>query len=125
MERISESVPDCDKQSLQHYISSSTWDASTVFQRIGRDADAIIGHDADSCLIVNVTGFNKASQKSVGVARHQLGRKPVTGSAWVNQQPEEAWKLVIVRHSTKGFIKLWTQTARVWLWDGKEKHAHQ
>jgi SRSO17 transposase len=262
MERMSESVPDCDEQSLQHFISNSPWDASVVFQQIGRDADAIIGHDADTCLIVDETGFKKAGQKSVGVARQWLGRfgkvdngqvgvflalncrekatltdgrlylpecwtnskqrmkqagvpderhrhtkktelaldmieaarerhsshqwigadgfygndpwflrqldqlgetfvidvhsdqtvyqddpqpyvprknaargrkpsrlkthhKPLSVSAWVNQQPEKAWKLVLVRHSTKGFIKVWAQTARVWLWDGKEKHAHQ
>ncbi len=262
MERMTEAVPDCDEQSLHHFISNSPWDASSVFQQIGTDADAIIGHDADTCLIIDESGFKKAGQKSAGVARQWLGRigkvdngqvgvflalncrekatltdvrlylpecwtdseqrmqqagvpheryrhkkktelalamiesarerksshhwiggdgfygndpwflrqldrlgetfvidvhadqmvyqddpqpyvphrhagrgrkpsrlkttqKPISVSAWVKQRPKDAWKLVTVRHSSKGFIKVWALTGRVWLWDGKEHHAHQ
>lgn len=74
MERMSEAVPDCDEQSLQHFISNSPWDESAVLRQIGMDADILIGDDPDSCLLVDEVGFKKAGKKSVGVARQWLGR---------------------------------------------------
>lgn len=74
MERMSEAVPDCDEQSLQHFISNSPWDAFAVYRQIGIDTDALIGNDPDSCLIIDEVGFKKAGNKSVGAARQWLGR---------------------------------------------------
>jgi SRSO17 transposase len=262
MERMSEAVPDCDEQSLQHFISNSPWDESAVLRQIGIDADALIGNDPDSCLLIDEVGFKKAGNKSVGVARQWLGRfgkvdngqvgvylalncrdkvtltdtrlflpscwtnsqkrmkrsdvpkdrykhkkktelalemiesarernsshqwvgadgfygndpdflrkldelgetfvidvhadqsiyeadpqpfvpprssgrgrnpsrlqtkqKSIRVSDWVTQQPDDAWKLVTVRESTKGFITVWALCAHVWLWDGNEKQAHR
>jgi len=74
MERMAEAVPDCNDQSLQHFISNSPWDNSALLRRIADDAEAIIGHDRDTCLLVDESGFKKSGKKSVGVARQWLGR---------------------------------------------------
>jgi len=74
MERMAEAVPDCNDQSLQHFISNSPWNNSALLRRIADDAEAIIGHDRDTCLLVDESGFKKSGKKSVGVARQWLGR---------------------------------------------------
>lgn len=262
MERMAEAVPDSDEQSLQHFISNSPWDHSALIQQIAEDVAALIGHDPDTCLIVDESGFKKSGKESVGVSRqwlgrfgktdngqvgvfvalnrrekvtlidtrlflpeswttskkrmkqagvpeeryshrkktelalemiesarerkssHQwigadgfygndpwflrqldqldetfvidvhadqvvylddpqplvpqrrsnLGRRPsrlnteqpsIRVSDWAKQQPREAWTLAVVRDSTKGKVKVWALHGRVWLWDGKEKQAHQ
>ena len=73
MERMAEAVPDCDDQSLQHFISNSPWDDSALMGRIANDANALIGHDPDTCLIIDESGFKKSGKMSVGVARQWLG----------------------------------------------------
>lgn len=262
MERMAEAVPDCDDQSLQHFISNSPWDNSALMRQIADDAEALIGDDPDTCLIVDESGFKKSGKKSVGVSRQWLGRlgkvdngqvgvfvalnrrekvtltdtrlflpeswttskkrmrragvpeerysyrkktelafemiesarervsshqwigadgfygndpwflrqldqmnetfvidvhadqsiyiddpepyvpkrrtnrgrtpsrlktrqRSIKVSDWVKQQPAEAWTQVVVRDSTKGSLKVWMLHGRVWLWDGKEKQAHQ
>lgn len=74
MARIVEAVPGTNWQSLHHYTSDSPWDAFAVMDRIGTDADSVIGNDPDSCLIVDESGFTKRGTKSVGVARQWNGR---------------------------------------------------
>ena len=262
IERMAEAVPDCNDQSLQNFISYSPWDESALMRQIADDTDAIMGHDPDSCLIIDESGFKKSGKKSVGVARQWLGRygkvdngqvgvfmaqncrdkvtltdrrlylpecwtlskkrmeqagvpeqrythrkktelafemvesarqrgsshqwigadgfygndpwflrqlekmgetfvidvhadqpvyadapklfvpkrcsnrgrkpsrlktrqKPIRVSDWVKQQPLDAWTQVAVRNSTKGSLKVWALHGRLWLWDGKEKRAHQ
>lgn len=262
MERMAEVVRDCNDQSLQHFISNSPWDDSALIRQIAIDADTLIGHDADTCLIIDESGFKKSGDKSVGVDRQWLGRlgkvdngqvgvfaalncrdkitltdtrlflpeswtkskkrvkqagvpqkrydhlkktelaleivksaqkrssshqwigadgfygndpwflrqldhlgetfvidvhsdqtvyqedprpfvprrksdrgrkpsrfkteqTPIKVSDWVKQQPKDAWKLLTVRDSTKGKLKVWSLSARLWLWDGEEKQAHE
>jgi SRSO17 transposase len=74
MERMAEAVPNCNEQSLQHHISNSPWDDSGLIRQIGEDAEALIGDDPDTCLIVDESGFKKSGEKSVGVSRQWLGR---------------------------------------------------
>jgi SRSO17 transposase len=74
MERMAEAVPDSDDQSFQHFISNSPWDDSALLNQLAKDADSILGDDADSCVIIDESGFKKAGKKSVGVARQWLGR---------------------------------------------------
>ncbi|MBF0425991.1 MAG: IS701 family transposase, partial [Magnetococcales bacterium] len=44
---------------------------------------------------------------------------------WAKNQPPEDWKLVNLRDSTKGVLEVEVLHRRVWLWDGKEEHAHE
>lgn len=74
MERMAEAVPDSDDQSLQNFISNSPWDDSALMRQIAEDANAIIGNDPDTCLIIDESSFKKSGTKSVGVARQWLGR---------------------------------------------------
>jgi SRSO17 transposase len=74
MERMAEAVPDCDDQSLHHFISNSPWNESALLDQLAKDADWLLGADRDSCLIIDESGFAKAGDKSVGVSRQWLGR---------------------------------------------------
>jgi SRSO17 transposase len=73
MERMAEVVPDSDDQSLQHFLTNSTWDESAVIDHVAHDADRIIGGQSNSCLLIDETTFPKKGTKSVGVARQWCG----------------------------------------------------
>lgn len=75
MERIVEFVPNSDWQALQNFTSHSPWDAFALMDQIAIDVNALIGCDADSCLIIDESGFGKKGNKSVGVARQWNGRQ--------------------------------------------------
>ena len=74
MERMEEVVPDCDYQSLQHFVSHSEWDAGAVLNQVAAEADRHLGGSADSCLLLDESAFAKKGDKSVGVARQWSGR---------------------------------------------------
>ena len=74
MERMEEVVPDCDYQSLQHFLSNSEWDARAVLDQVAVEANRHLGGAADSCLLLDESSFEKKGQKSVGVARQWSGR---------------------------------------------------
>jgi SRSO17 transposase len=74
MERMEEVVPDCDYQSLQHFLSDSEWDARAVLDQVAIEADRHLGGTADSCLLLDESSFQKKGKKSVGVARQWSGR---------------------------------------------------
>jgi SRSO17 transposase len=74
MERMAEVVPDSDDQSLQHFLTNSTWDECAVTDQVARNADQLIGGQPDSCLLIDETSFPKKGSKSVGVARQWCGR---------------------------------------------------
>jgi SRSO17 transposase len=74
MERMEEVVPDCDYQSLQHFLSDSAWDARAVLDQVAVEADRHLGGSADSCLLIDESCFQKKGEKSVGVARQWCGR---------------------------------------------------
>lgn len=73
MERMAEVVPDSDDQSLQHFLTNSTWDESALIDHVAHDADRIIGGQSNSCLLIDETTFPKKGTKSVGVARQWCG----------------------------------------------------
>jgi SRSO17 transposase len=75
MERMTEVVPDSNWQSIQNFISHSPWDSGALLDQIAIDANALIGGNADSCLIVDESGFTKKGKKSVGVSRQWNGRQ--------------------------------------------------
>jgi SRSO17 transposase len=74
MERMEEVVPDCDYQSLQHFLSDSAWDARAVLDQVAVEADRHLGGAEDSCLLLDESSFQKKGEKSVGVARQWSGR---------------------------------------------------
>lgn len=74
MERMEEVVPDCDYQSLQHFLSHSEWDARAVLDQVATEVDRHLGGSADSCLLIDESSFQKKGRKSVGVARQWSGR---------------------------------------------------
>ena len=74
MERMEEAVPDCDYQSLQHFLSHSEWDARAVLDQVATEADRHLGGSEDSCLLLDESSFQKKGCKSVGVARQWSGR---------------------------------------------------
>jgi SRSO17 transposase len=74
MERMEEVVPDCDYQSLQHFLSDSEWDARAVLDQVAVEADRHLGGSVDSCLLIDESSFQKKGDKSVGVARQWSGR---------------------------------------------------
>lgn len=77
MERMEEVVPDCNYQSLQHFLSHSQWDARAVLDQVAREADSHLGGTEDSALLLDESAFAKKGEKSVGVARQwngQLGK---------------------------------------------------
>jgi SRSO17 transposase len=75
MERMEEKVPDSDEQSLQHFISNSSWKERAVIDQIAKDADKHLGGNKDSALYIDETGFLKKGKKSVGVSRQWIGQK--------------------------------------------------
>jgi SRSO17 transposase len=74
MERMVEVVPDSEWQSLQNFLSYSPWSDRGLLDQLAHDANNLIGGDADSCLIVDESGFSKKGKKSVGVSRQWNGR---------------------------------------------------
>lgn len=74
MERMEEVVPECDYQSLHHFVSESAWDAQAVSDQVAVEADRLLGGSVDSCLLLDESSFEKKGEKSVGVARQWSGR---------------------------------------------------
>lgn len=74
IERMEEVVPDCDYQSLHHFLSDSEWDARAVLDQVARETDGHLGGSANSCLLLDESAFAKKGNKSVGVARQWSGR---------------------------------------------------
>jgi SRSO17 transposase len=74
MERMVEVVPNSDWQSLQNFTSHSRWSERGLLDQLAGDANHLIGGDADSCFLVDESGFGKKGNKSVGVSRQWNGR---------------------------------------------------
>jgi len=53
---------------------------------------------------------------------HTVG-KAVSVSDWVDKQPPDAWRTVVMRQGTKGEIRVEFIHQRVYLWDGEEDGA--
>lgn len=75
MERMEEAVVDADDQRLQHMLTDSPWDHRAVLDQVAREADQWLGGTADSCLLIDESGFAKKGKHSVGVQRQWCGRQ--------------------------------------------------
>ena len=67
-------VPDCNNQSLQHFISNSPWDHRPVLKHIQRDVTKAIGDENNGSIHVDECCFPKQGKDSVGVASQYCGR---------------------------------------------------
>ena len=74
MERMEDTVPDADEQSLQHFISNSSWDHRAVMNQVAVDADALLGGYDDTMLVIDDSGIPKKGEHSVGVSRQYCGQ---------------------------------------------------
>lgn len=75
MERMEETVVDADDQRLQHMLTESPWDHRAVLDQVAVEADQWLGGTADSCLLIDESGFAKKGKHSVGVQRQWSGRQ--------------------------------------------------
>jgi len=55
--------------------------------------------------------------------RRQAQQPAQRVDAWAKAQPESSWQRVTLRDSTRGPLQVDVLHRRVWLWDGKERHA--
>jgi SRSO17 transposase len=55
--------------------------------------------------------------------RRQAQQPAQRVDAWAAAQPASAWQRVTLRDSTRGPLQVDVLHRRVWLWDGKERHA--
>lgn len=74
MERMEQTVPGTDEQTLQHFISNSPWDADAVMAEVARGADALLGRHEDTLLVIDESGIPKKGKHSAGVARQYCGQ---------------------------------------------------
>lgn len=74
MSRYARNVPDCNNQSLHHFVSDSPWDERPVIDHIQRDASSLIGDEIDGSVHIDETCFPKHGDDSVGVKRQYCGR---------------------------------------------------
>ena len=74
MTKYAKNVPDCDNQSLQHFISNSPWDERPVILDIQRDVTKLIGDEKNGAMHIDECSFPKEGKNSVGVKRQYCGR---------------------------------------------------
>jgi len=67
-------VPDCNNQSLQHFVSNSPWNHRPVLDHIQRDVTEAIGDKNNGSIHVDECCFPKQGKDSVGVKRQYCGR---------------------------------------------------
>lgn len=75
MERMEETVVEADDQRLQHMLTESPWEHRAVLDQVALEADRWLGGTAESCLLIDESGFAKKGKHSVGVQRQWCGRQ--------------------------------------------------
>ena len=74
MLHMAEVVPEADARNLQQFLTHSKWEARAVMDQVAQEANRVLGHPREACLLLDESGFAKQGKKSVGVARQWLGR---------------------------------------------------
>jgi SRSO17 transposase len=72
--RFAKKVRKSSNQSLQHFITHSTWNERIVIDRIQKEVSKLIGDPVEGSLHIDETGFPKQGSHSVGVQRQYCGR---------------------------------------------------
>jgi len=57
--------------------------------------------------------------------RPRTDAKPITVKNYLKKLDESQWKVIAVRDTTKGELKLSVHVSAVWIWDDKEDHARK
>ena len=73
IERIGEKVADVSYQWVHNFVSESSWDYRALNTQIAKDANTLLGGNAESMLLIDGTSFLKKGTHSVGVARQYCG----------------------------------------------------
>jgi SRSO17 transposase len=76
-------VPDCNNQSLQHFVSNSPWKHQPVLDHIQRDVIEAIGDLEHGSIHIDECCFPKQGNDSVGVKRQHCGRLGKTANCQV------------------------------------------
>lgn len=74
IETIHLDVAHSDYQGMEQFISSSPWCHRALMEQAAREADALLGHEADTGLFIDESSFLKKGSASVGVQRQWSGR---------------------------------------------------
>jgi SRSO17 transposase len=74
MTNIEKVVPDCDHQSLQHFIFNSQWYEEGVISKIQGQVSELIGNPVHGSVHLDESGFLKDGENSEGVKRQYCGR---------------------------------------------------
>lgn len=74
MVEMSKTIPDCNNQSIQHFISNSLWDEQGLIYQIQEDVANLIGDKENGSLQLDESGFPKQGENSAGVKRQYCGR---------------------------------------------------
>ncbi len=72
--RYAKDVPDCNNQSLQHFVSNSPWNHRPVLDHIQRDVTATVGDKNNGSIHIDECCFPKQGKDSVGVTSQYCGR---------------------------------------------------
>lgn len=83
MECMAEAVPETDAQTLQNFLTHSSWDHQDVMAQVAKDADAWLGGEEGSALYIDESSHTKKGKKSVGVTRQWNGRLGKTDNCQV------------------------------------------
>lgn len=83
MERMGEVIADTKHEDLQNFLTHSPWAADRVWQWVAQSAQAHLGGQADTMLVIDESAFSKKGRKSVGVARQHNGRLGKTDNCQV------------------------------------------
>lgn len=67
-------VPDCNNQSLQHFVSNSPWNHRPVLDHIQRDVIDAVGDKNNGSIHIDECCFPKQGKDSVGAAPQYCGR---------------------------------------------------
>ncbi len=81
--RYAKDVPDCNNQSLQHFVSNSPWNHRPVLNHIQRDVTKAVGDKNKGSLHVDECCFPKQGKDSVGTAPQHCGRLGKTANCQV------------------------------------------
>jgi len=74
MTNMEKTVPYCDHQSLQNFITDSKWDEEGVIRKIQRRVCESIGNPVHGSIHLDESGFLKDCKSFVGVKRQYCGR---------------------------------------------------
>jgi SRSO17 transposase len=74
MSEIAKTAPNCDNQSIQHFISNSLWDEQGLIHDIQDHVVRLVGDKENGSLQLDESGFPKQGNNSAGVQRQYCGR---------------------------------------------------